>query len=356
MKRDYYQVLGVSKDVNDDDLKKAYRKLALKHHPDRNPGDKDAEEKFKEANEAYEVLSDRQKRQNYDMFGHEKPNLHNSGFGRAGSTGFHVHFGDMFGDIFTSTFGSGFGSTRPNKSASQPGPDVACTMDIQFNEAVFGCDKDVEVETFEVCNTCGGRGTSSGTLATCSECNGAGQRIQVQGFFRMSTPCGACQGTGRRLTDPCTRCFGEGRIKGKKTINIKIPPGIDNGNQLRMQGAGGAGTRSGPFGDLYVRVNVLPHSIFTRHGCDLETTVPISFTTAILGDEIDVPTLNGGGRIKIEPGTQPGAVISIPGAGVPELGRERRGDIYFKIDVQIPTSIKPEQEQLIRDFIALENL
>lgn len=346
-KRDYYQVLGVTHQVTEDELKKAYRKLALKYHPDRNPGDKDAEDRFKEAAEAYEVLCDPKKRQIYDTYGHE--GLQGTGF--SGFRGFEDIF-SSFGDIFEEFFSFGFGGGRPRqRTVARPGNDLGYDLVLAFEEGVFGTEKDIEVETAVPCGACQGRGAEPDSReGTCPLCQGRGQVIQSQGFFRISTACSRCEGSGQVLTSPCGQCHGQGRVKGRKRVQVKVPPGVDNGTRLRLRGEGEGGYRGGPAGDLYVRLHVQPHERFERDGDDLYCKVTVSFVQAILGDHLEVPTLNGIKPIEVAPGTQPGTVLRYGSEGVPHLRGNGRGDLFVEVGVHIPSSINARQEELLREF------
>lgn len=350
-KRDYYDILGVSRDSGDEEIKKAYRKMALKFHPDRNPGNKEAEESFKEAAEAYEVLRDSQKRQVYDTYGHE--GLRGTGF--TGFRGFEDVF-SSFGDIFQEFFSFGFGGSPRARTAARPGEDLLYDMTLSFEEAVFGTEKEIEIQTFLACGACNGTGAEPGTReSVCPMCNGSGQVVQTQGFFRISTSCARCQGTGRVLVSPCNTCQGQGRMRQTRKVQVKVPPGVDSGTRLRLRGEGEGGYRGGQTGDLYVRLNVEPHDLFERDGDNLYGKVSISFVQAILGDRMEVPTLEGGKVLQIEPGTQPGAVIRFTGEGVPRLRGYGRGDLFIEVEVRIPKSITPRQEELLREFSELDH-
>lgn len=349
-KRDYYDVLGVSRSASEEDLKRAYRKLALKYHPDRNPGDKAAEESFKEAAEAYEVLRDPQKKRIYDAYGHE--GLQGSGF--SGFRGFEDIF-SSFGDVFQEFFSFGFGGSPRSKTASRPGDDLAYDMVLGFEEAVFGVEKEISIETFVGCDQCGGSGAEPGTRESmCPMCQGSGQVVQSQGFFRISTTCVRCQGTGRVLVSPCNSCGGQGRVRKSRKVQVKVPPGVDTGTRLRLRGEGDFGYRGGVAGDLFVRLEVRQHELFERDGDNLYCKVSISFIQAILGDKIEIPTLEGVKIVEIEPGTQPGAVIRFSGEGVPRLRGYGRGDLFIEVEVKIPKQVTPRQEELLMAFIELE--
>lgn len=345
---DYYEILGVNRDATEEEVKKAYRNQALKYHPDRNPGDKDAEERFKQAAEAYEVLRDPQKRKVYDVYGVE--GLRGSGY--SGFRGFEDIF-SSFGDIFQEFFS--FGGTPRSRSASRPGNDLLFDLNISFEEAVFGTEKEITIDTFGTCQKCEGNGAEPGTReAVCPQCNGSGQVVQSQGFFRISATCVRCQGSGRVLVTPCKACSGQGRIRREKRVQVKVPAGVDSGTRLRLRGEGESGYRQGQSGDLYVRINVEPHEFFERDGDNLYGKVAISFTQAVLGDSVEIPTLEGEKTLKVEAGTQPGSVIRFSGEGVPRLRGYGRGDLFVEIEVKIPTHITPRQEELLREFSELE--
>lgn len=349
-KRDYYEVLGVSKTASDDELKKAYRTLAKKYHPDLNGGDKECEEKFKEVNEAYEVLSDPQKRARYDQFGHEDPRA-----GGAGGYGdFTGGFGGGFDDIFSAFFGGGFGGAQRARGPER-GNDLRYDLTITFEEAAFGCEKEITVTREENCEECGGTGAKKGTSpTTCPTCKGTGQ---VQNF--INTPigrvsnvrvCDACHGSGKIIKDPCPKCNGRGRVRRNRKISIKIPAGIDNGMQIPLRRQGEPGLRGGENGDLYIFVTVRPHKLFTRENYDLYCDVTVSFTQAALGGEIDVPTLNGMTKYNLPEGTQPGAVVRLRGQGIQNLRGAGKGDLYIKINVEIPRRLTEKQKELLRQF------
>jgi molecular chaperone DnaJ len=352
-KRDYYEVLGVPRQSGEDEIKKAYRKLALKFHPDRNPGDKAAEERFKEAAEAYEVLHDQQKRRLYDAYGHE--GLRNTGF--SGFSGFEDIF-SSFGDIFQEFFSfGGFGGQGRPRTAARPGDDLIYALDLSFEEAVFGTEKEVEIDTYASCKRCGGTGAEPGTRETvCPACHGSGQVVQSQGFFRISTSCARCQGTGKVLVSPCGDCQGQGRVKEKKNVQVKVPAGVDSGTRLRLRGEGESGYRGGMPGDLYVKINVKPHPSLERDGDNLYCKVSISFLQAILGDSVEVPSLNKDRKtMQIQPGTQPGSVVRFAGEGVPKLRGFGRGDLFVEVEVKIPKNLTPRQEELLHEFMEIEH-
>ncbi len=354
-KRDYYEVLGVSKSADATEIKKAYRKLAMKYHPDKNQGDKEAEEKFKEINEAYEVLSDETKRRNYDQFGHEGVN--GQGFGGAGGFGGQGFggFDDIFGDIFGDMFGGGFGGGRPRRRGPERGADIRQRINISFEEAAFGKKVQVKINRSEECNECHGSGAKPGTSKkTCSTCNGSGQVQSVQrtpfGNIASTRTCSTCNGEGEVIESPCTKCHGKGSIRKTKTIEVDIPAGIDEGQMIKLSGQGELGTRGGPRGDLYIEVNVKSHQLFTREGYDVYLEMPITFAQATLGDKIQVPTLDGKVEYEIPEGTQTGTVFRLKGKGIPKLRSNVRGDQYVKVTVEIPKKLNDKQKELVRQF------
>jgi molecular chaperone DnaJ len=347
-KRDYYEVLGVSRDASDSDLKTAYRKLALKFHPDRNPGDKAAEENFKEAAEAYEVLRDRQKRQIYDQYGHQ--GLEGTGF--SGFGGFEDIF-SSFGDIFEDFFG--FSSRGRSRSRAQRGSDLRYDMNLEFMEAAFGKETTIDIEKYESCGTCEGLGSEPGTSPeTCPQCGGTGQVGRSQGFFTIRTTCPQCRGAGQYISSPCHDCQGSGKVMVRKTVSVKIPAGVDHGSRLRLSGEGEAGVFGGPPGDLYVFIHVKPHDFFQRNGTDLHCQVPLSFVQAALGDKIEVPTVDGEKNLEIPKGTQPGERFRLKGEGIPSLRSGRRGDQIVQVDIRTPTHLNKKQEALLKEFASLE--
>jgi len=350
-KRDYYEILGVSRQSGEEEIKKSYRQLALKFHPDRNPGDKQAEEKFKEAAEAYEVLHDSKKKRLYDAYGHE--GLQGTGFsGFRGFEDIFSSFGDIFQDFFS--FG-GFGGQTRQRTAARPGDDLLVTLNLGFEEAVSGTQKEVQIETFAECSRCKGIGAEPGTKeTTCPACQGSGQVVQSQGFFRISTSCARCQGTGNVLVSPCRQCQGQGRIRQKKLVQVKVPAGVDSGTRLRLRGEGESGYRGGAGGDLFVRLEVTPHPQIERDGDNLHCKISISFLQAILGDTVEIPTLDGAKSLQITPGTQPGAVVRFTGEGVPKLRGYGRGDLFVEVEVKIPKHLTPRQEELLKEFMELE--
>lgn len=339
--KDYYEILGVSRDASETDIKKAFRQLALKYHPDRNPEDKDAEEKFKEINEAYSCLSDPEKRANYDRFGIAE------GVG-VGFGPFETGFGDIFEDIFGDFFGTFTGRRRPRPTK---GNDLRYDLDITLMEAAFGTEKTIEIPKWESCIECHGTGSAPGRgPATCPNCKGAGQVRFQQGFFSISKTCGKCDGRGRIITDPCKACKGQGNVKKFKSINVKIPAGVDTGSRLRITNEGEMGLHGGPPGDLYIILNVEEHSFFKREGNDLYCEVPLSFTQAALGAEIEVPTLDGTSKIKIPPGTPSGRIFYLKGKGIQRLGGYGKGDQIVKVYIDVPKKLTSRQKELLEEF------
>lgn len=354
-KRDYYEVLGVDRGASEDELKKAYRKAAKKYHPDLNPGDAEAEKNFKEVNEAYEVLSDSEKRSRYDQFGHAgvDPNF---GAGGGYGGGYGTDFGDL-GDIFSSFFGGGFGggSRRSDPNAPRRGNDAAAGVNISFEEAAKGCKKTVKVTKIETCDECGGSGAEEGTKAkTCPVCHGSGQVTSAQrtpfGVFQTQSVCNNCHGSGKVIENPCKRCNGKGRIRHTVEETIEIPAGIDDGQVINIRGKGDSGVNGGRSGDLRVTVNVRPHPIFQRDGYDVYCEVPITFVEAALGADITVPTLDGKVKFTIHEGTQPGDEFKLKGKGIQRLNYSGKGDQYVKIVVEIPKNLSREQKEILKNF------
>lgn len=352
-KRDYYEVMGVPKNATEDEIKKAYRKLAKKYHPDLNPGDKQAEAKFKEVNEAYEVLSDKDKKARYDQFGHAgvDPNF---GGGASGGSPF---TGDIdLGDIFNSFFGGFGGGTRTvNPNAPRRGSDTEAVVNISFEEAAKGCQQTVSYDKIETCSDCGGSGAQKGTSArTCPNCNGTGQvRISQRtpfGVVSTARTCDRCGGRGKVIDTPCKTCGGTGHMRRQKTIEINIPAGIDNEQVLNVGGQGNAGMNGGPNGDLHVFVNVRPHPIFERRGNDVWCEMPITFTQATLGAEVVVPTIDGRVSYEVREGTQPGDVFKLKGRGIPRLGGRGSGDQYVRVTIEVPKNLSDRQKSILRDF------
>ena len=352
-KRDYYQVLGVDKSASADDIKKAYRKLAMKYHPDRNPGDKSAEEKFKEVGEAYEVLSDADKRSRYDSYGFAgvDPNFNpNAGGGFGGGFG---GAGFDFGDIFGDFFGGGTSSRSASQNAPRRGENVMARLELTFEEAAFGCEKEVSAPRIENCPNCHGTGSADGQIETCSRCHGTGQEQVVQSFMGMrmqtATTCSQCGGRGKIIKTPCSTCKGKGKVRKNNRVKVTVPAGIDNGQTLRVRSEGCVGANGGPNGDLLVEVRVKAHETFVRDGYDIRCAVPISFTQAALGAEIQVPTLEGNVPYTIPEGTQTGKEFVIRDKGIPELNNSRRrGDLRFTVVVETPTKLTREQKELLR--------
>ena len=348
-KRDYYEVLAVSRTADDTELKASYRKLALKFHPDRNPGDQEAEDNFKEAAEAYEVLRNADKRAIYDQYGHA--GLEGSGF--SGFGGFEDIF-SSFGDIFEDFFG--FSSRRRSSSRAQRGADLRYDLQLKFMDAAFGTDTEISLNKRELCSTCNGSRCEPGTTPeTCRQCGGAGQVTRNQGFFTVRTTCPICRGEGQAVTHPCGGCGGEGQVLVTKKVTVKIPAGVDNGSRLRLTGEGEAGQHGGPPGDLYVFIYVESHEFFERHDSNIGCKIPISFVQAALGDTISVPTLNGNKKLQIPKGTQPGDVLKFRGEGIPSLRTGRRGDQMIQVDIKTPTHLSKKQEVLLKEFAQLES-
>jgi len=344
MAKDYYNTLELDRNATDADLKKAYRRLALKYHPDRNPDDKSAEEKFKEINEAYACLSDPQKKANYDQFG----TAEGAGAGFGGFNDFSSNFGDIFGDMFGDIFGdfTGRRRTRPTK-----GQDLRYDLEIKLSDAVFGTEQKIKIPRWENCTTCDGTGSKPGKGPTvCTTCQGTGQTKLQQGFFTIARTCGACGGEGKIITDPCTACKGQAKVRKERTVNLKIPAGVDTGIRLKVSGEGEVGGLGGPPGDLYVVIHVEPHPFFKRKDNDLLCEVPISFVQASLGGEIEVPTMDGNVSLKIPAGTPSGRVFHLRGKGVPKLGGYGKGDQFVSIFIDVPKKLSTRQKELLREF------
>ncbi|MBQ1260594.1 MAG: molecular chaperone DnaJ [Clostridia bacterium] len=354
-KRDYYEVLGVSKTASDDEIKKAYRSLAKKYHPDMNPGDAEAEAKFKEANEAYAVLSDKEKRDKYDQYGHAAFDPASGGGGFGGFGG----FGDFdFGDIFSSFFGGGGSSSRRRANMAVDGDDVATRITVSFEEAAFGCKKEVSFARIEGCPDCNSTGAQKGTKAeTCPECNGSGtvtvRQQTMLGYMQTQKACQNCRGTGKIIKNPCRNCNGKGFIRINKKLDVSIPAGIDNMQRIVLRGQGSAGRNGGDNGDLIIEVRVKPHKIFTREGNDVYCDVPISYAEATLGAEIDIPTLDGKTRrYTIPEGTQTGASFTLRGEGITDINSKRRGDLIITVGIETPKNLNSEQKRLLKEFAA----
>ncbi len=350
-KRDYYEILGVAKNASDDEVKKAYRKLAMKFHPDRNPDDKGAEEKFKEAKEAYEVLSDGDKRAAYDQFGHEGVNPQGGpgGFGGFGSAG-----GFDFSDIFEGIFGGGMGGGGRGRSNVYRGADLRYNLEITLEEAARGTETKIRIPTLEECESCHGSGAKPGTQpTTCPTCQGHGQVRMQQGFFSIQQTCPRCQGSGKIVAEPCGTCNGQGRIKKHKTLSVKIPAGVDEGDRIRLAGEGEAGVNGGPPGDLYVQIHLKAHPLFKRDGDDLHCEMPVSFATAALGGEVEIPTLDGHARLKVAAETQSGQVLRLKGKGIKGVRSSGPGDLYCHVVVETPVKLSARQKELLREFESL---
>jgi molecular chaperone DnaJ len=347
-KRDYYEVLGVNRDASEEEIKKAYRKLAMKYHPDRNPGSKEGEEKFKEAKEAYEILCEPEKRRAYDAYGHAgvHPNMGMGGMGpeAAGFGGFAEAFGDIFSDIF----GGGQGRGR---SSVYRGADLRYNLEITLEQAARGTETKIRIPTLETCDTCHGSGAKPGTQPkTCETCHGAGTVRLSQGFFSIQQTCPTCHGSGKMVTDPCATCRGVGRVKKHKTLSVKIPAGVDEGDRIRLSGEGEAGVNGGPPGDLYVVMHLKPHAVFQRDGDDLHCEMPISFTLAALGGEIEIPTLEGSAKVKVPAETQTGQVFRLRGKGIKGVRSSYPGDLLCEVVVETPVRLTERQKELLREL------
>jgi molecular chaperone DnaJ len=354
-KRDYYEVLGVEKSTSPEEIKKAYRKLAVKYHPDKNPGDKAAEEQFKELGEAYEVLNDPQKRATYDQYGHAAFDRRAGSYNRGG--GFHDPF-----EVFREVFGGGgifedlFGGARQDPTQPQRGDDLRYDMEITFEEAAHGTEKEVTVTKPERCDVCNGTGAETGSRTkTCPTCGGRGQVISSRGIFSIAQTCAHCQGAGRVIEKPCKTCRGLGRRERSSKIKLRIPAGVDTGSRLRSSGNGEAGLRGGPSGDLYVVLHVKTHDIFQRDGDDLLCEVPVSFVQAALGAEIPVPTLEGPTSLKVPPGTQPGTMFRLKGKGIKNIQGYGHGDLHVRVNVEVPTHLSAQQKAKLQEFADLCN-
>ena len=347
-KRDFYDILGVARNASDEDIKKAYRKLAMKYHPDRNPDSKEAEAKFKEVKEAYEMLSDPQKRAAYDQYGHAGVDPNMGGFGGGGGQGF-GDFSEAFGDIFGDIFGGG----RQSRAGPQVyrGADLRYSMEISLEEAAHGHETQIRVPSWSNCDSCGGNGAEPGSsVETCSTCHGAGQVRIAQGFFSMQQSCPRCSGSGKHIPKPCRKCHGSGKIKSQKTLEVKIPAGIDDGMRIRSAGNGEPGVNGGPHGDLYVEVHIKPHPVFERDGDDLHCQMPISFVDATLGGEIEVPTLSGKASFEVPEGTQSGRTFRLRSKGIKSLRTKLPGDLYIHVQVETPVKLSDTQKDLLKKF------
>ena len=355
-KRDYYEILGVQKGATEEEIKKAYKKMARKYHPDLNPGDKEAEEKFKEVNEAYEVLSDSEKKARYDQFGFAgvDPNFGAGGGGYGGGAGF--DFGDL-GDIFGSFFGGGFGGgqTRRNPNAPQRGESIRMNLTISFEEAAFGCEKELELDRYESCETCHGSGAAPGTSPeTCPDCGGSGvvqtRRQTPMGVFASTAPCSRCGGRGKIIKEPCKDCRGSGMVRRRRKIQASVPAGIDNGQTISIRGQGHAGKNGGPAGDLLVTITVRPHELFRREGTSVLCEAPITFPQAVLGAELEIPTIDGKVKYDIPEGTQSGTTFRLKGKGIPALNGRGRGDQYVTVYIETPRNLNREQKEALKKF------
>ncbi|MCP5167179.1 MAG: molecular chaperone DnaJ [Pseudomonadales bacterium] len=341
-KRDYYEVLGVDKGAADSDIKKAYRRVAMKYHPDRNPDDPDADHKFKEATEAYDILMDREKREAYDRFGHAgvDPGMGGGGFGGG-------NFSDIFGDVFGDIFGGG----RGGRGGPQRGSDLRYTLDISLEDAVRGTTVEIKVPSLSTCEKCDGSGAKKGSSpTTCGTCGGMGQVRMQQGFFQVQQTCPTCRGRGKTITDPCNACHGQGRVEKTRKLSVKVPPGVDTGDRIRLSGEGEAGPEGGPPGDLFVQMSVRQHNIFERDGKNLYCEVPITFVTAALGGELEVPTLDGRVKLKIPPETQTGKLFRLRGKGVKPVRGGSVGDLLCRAVVETPVNLNKEQKTLLQQF------
>ncbi|MDD1784326.1 molecular chaperone DnaJ [Enterovibrio sp. ZSDZ35] len=345
-KRDFYEVLGVSRDAEEREIKKAYKRLAMKYHPDRNQGDDTAAEKFKEVKLAYEILTDSQKRAAYDQYGHAA--FEQGGMGGGGGFGGGADFSDIFGDVFGDIFGGG---RRGGQARAQRGADLRYNMELSLEDAVRGVTKEIEVPTYVSCDPCGGSGSKPGSSPqTCGTCHGQGQVQMRQGFFAVQQTCPTCHGRGKIIKDPCDSCHGQGRVQKTKTLSVKIPAGVDTGDRIRLSGEGEAGEFGAPAGDLYVQVHVRDHHIFTRDGNNLYCEVPVSFTMAALGGEVEVPTLDGRVSLKVPTETQTGRMFRMRGKGVQSVRGGGLGDLICKLVVETPVNLSSKQKELLREF------
>jgi molecular chaperone DnaJ len=360
-KRDYYEVLGVDKSASEEELKKAYRKMAVKYHPDKNPGDKTAEEKFKELGEAYEVLSDRQKKAAYDQYGHaafDPRTRAGAGGGYGAGGGFHDPF-----EVFREVFGGGgagsifeefFGEARRDPTGPQRGADLRYDLEVSFEDAALGCEKEISLSKQETCDPCRGSGAEAGSgVRSCPTCGGRGQVVTSRGIFSIAQTCPRCEGAGRVVEKPCRECRGSGRREKVSKVKIKMPPGVDTGTRLRSTGNGESGVRGGPSGDLYVVIHVKPHEMFQREGTDLMCEVPVSFVQAALGAELEVPTLSGAAHIRIPAGTQSGTVFRLKGRGIKSLQGQAVGDLHVRVLVEVPDKLNAAQRAKLEEFAAL---
>ena len=353
-KRDYYEVLGVQKGATDAEIKKAYRKMAKENHPDLHPGDKDAEARFKEINEAYEILSDSEKKARYDQFGFAGVDPSYGGGGYGGGFDGSFDFGDL-GDIFGSFFGGGFGGGGRARSGPQRGESLRTRLTITFEEAAFGCEKEVSIDRVEQCETCKGTGAAPGTSPeTCPACGGSGQvqqrRQTPMGVFATTGPCPRCGGTGKIIASPCKDCGGSGQVRRRKTLKVTIPAGIDNGQIISLRGQGSAGKNGGPAGDLQIVITVQPHQLFRRDGADVYCNAPITFTQAVLGGELEIPTIDGKVKYDIPEGTQTGSTFRLKGKGIPNVNGRGRGDQFVTVYIETPRNLNREQKEALKKF------
>lgn len=349
-KRDYYEVLGISQNASEADIKKAYRRLAMKYHPDRNSGDTDAEIRFKEAKEAYETLTDAQKRAAYDQFGHAgvDPSMGGGGFGGGGQG---ADFSDIFSDVFGDIFGGGRGGGRGAGPRAYRGADLRYRMDVSLEEAVAGVERDIRIPTQVRCTECEGSGAAKGSEPeTCPTCGGHGDVRVQQGFFSIQQTCPRCSGTGQIISDPCKKCGGAGTVPDHKTLHVRIPAGVDTGDRIRLSGEGEIGEKGGPPGDLYIEVAVKPHPIFTRDGADLRCEIPIAFTTAALGGEIELPTLDGRVTLRVPAGTQSGKTFRVRGKGVKPVRGGGQGDLLCRVMIETPVNLNARQRELLEEL------
>lgn len=346
--KDYYKTLGVSRDATQEEIKKAFRQLALKYHPDRNQGDKASEEKFKEINEAYTCLSDDEKRANYDRYGTAEGIGAGAGFGGFGAGAGFGGFADIFEDVFDDFFGAFGGAKRARPTK---GSDLKYNLNISLQEAAFGIEKTIKVPRWQSCDVCHGDGAEPGTSATtCPNCKGTGHVRFQQGFFSVSKTCGKCHGTGKIITNPCKNCKGNGKVRVQREISLKIPAGVDTGSRLRLSGEGDFGSYGGPPGDLYVVINIDEHPFFKRDGMDIYCQIPVSFPKAVFGGEIEVQTLDGHAKLKIPAGTQSGKSFHLKGKGIPRLGSHQRGDQIVSIYIDVPKKLTPRQKEILEEF------
>jgi molecular chaperone DnaJ len=347
-KKDYYEVLGINRDASEDEIKKAYRKLAMKHHPDRNPDNPKAEGHFKEAKEAYEILSDAQKRSAYDQYGHAGVDSQAGGMGGMHSGGFAEAFGDIFGDIF------GAAGARAGRSNVYRGADLRYNLEITLEQAAHGTETRIRIPTMEECETCKGSGAKPGTQPkTCTTCNGQGQVRMTQGFFSIQQTCPKCHGSGKIIAEPCASCQGSGRVKKHKTLSVNIPSGINEGDRIRLAGEGEPGVNGGPPGDLYVQKHIQAHQVFTRDHDDLHCEMPVSFATAALGGELEIPTLEGSAKIKVPAETQSGKTFRLRGKGIRGVRSHTQGDLFCHVVVETPVNLSDRQRELLKEFEAI---